>query len=131
MNFAAAALDLWWPASRVAPRALRPSFVEWRSARGSGDEDYPPRAEVGRYLGDGLETLLRCAPPDVEVRLHRAKAESVCESADGWQVDAAGASRAFDEVLIAVGHQDASATGLAADWTHAAPLVPAVFPVDR
>ena len=86
---------------------------------------------MGRYLGDGLETLLRCAPPNVAVRLHRAKAECVCESADGWRVEAAGANRAFDEVLIAVGHQDTSATGLAADWTHAAPLVPAVFPVDR
>jgi uncharacterized NAD(P)/FAD-binding protein YdhS len=86
---------------------------------------------VGRYLGDGLETLLRCAPPDVEVRLHRAKAESVRESADGWQVDAAGSHRDFDEVLIAVGHQDTSATALAAGWTHAAPLVPAVFPVEH
>ena len=131
MNFAAAALDLWWPASRAAPRGRRPSFVEWRSARGGGDEDYPPRAEVGRYLGDGLETLLRCAPPSVEVRLHRAKAESVRERGDGWQVEAAGATRDYDEVLIAVGHQDTSATGLAASWTHPAPLVPAVFPVER
>jgi uncharacterized NAD(P)/FAD-binding protein YdhS len=131
MNFAAAALDLWWPASRAAPRSRRSSFVEWRAARGGGDDDYPPRAEVGRYLGEGLETLLRCAPPNVEVRLHRAKAESVRESADGWRVRAAGVTRGFDEVLIAVGHQDTSDDGLAASWRHPAPLVPAVFPVER
>ncbi|MDX6596510.1 MAG: hypothetical protein QOE87_397, partial [Gaiellales bacterium] len=32
MNFAAGALDMWWPASRAVPRARRRSFVEWRAA---------------------------------------------------------------------------------------------------
>jgi uncharacterized NAD(P)/FAD-binding protein YdhS len=131
MNFAAAALDLWWPSSRAAPGARRRSFVAWRSARDGGDEDYPPRGEVGRYLGEGLETLLRYAPANVEVRLQRARVESVRAGADGWRVEATGARAGYDEVLVAIGHEDTSPDALAGAWTHAAPLVPAVFPVDR
>jgi diaminopimelate decarboxylase len=131
MNFAAGALDMWWPASRAVPRARRRSFVEWRAANGARDEAYPPRAHVGRYLADGLAALLRHAPPTVEVRVHRAPAEGVREDAYGWHVEAGGVGRSYDEVLIAVGHQATSASALAASWSHAAPLVPAVFPVER
>ncbi len=77
MNFAADQLDMWWPASGAAPRPLRRSFVEWRAARDGDDEAYPPRAEVGEYLCEGLETILRHAPPNVEVRLHRARVDAV------------------------------------------------------
>ena len=131
MNFAAAGLDMWWSGSRAVPRARRRSFVEWRAAHGGDDEAFPPRAEVGRYLTDGLATLLRYAPPNVEVNLRRAKVEAVRHSDGRWHVRAPGAAGSYDEVLIAVGHQDTSAAGLAAEWAHEVSLVRAVYPVDR
>ncbi len=109
MNFAAANLDMWWPAGGVVPRARRCSFVEWRAAHGGGDDDYPPRAEVGRYLGDGFASLLRHAPPNVEVRLRRERVDSLRRVDDGrWDVRAGGTAARYDEVLVAVGHQGGS-----------------------
>ncbi len=61
----------------------------------------------------------------------RGRRERRARAQTAGSVEAAGSHRDYDEVLIAVGHQDTSATALATDWTHAAPLVPAVFPVDR
>ena len=131
MNFAADQLDMWWPGSGAVPRAQRQPFVDWRAARGGGGEAYPPRAEVGRYLCEGFETLLRHAPRNVEVRIHPSHVEAVLTRDGGWDVRAAGAAGTYDEVLIAVGHQPGSPTALEADWTHDVPLVPAVFPVER
>ncbi len=131
MNFAADQLDMWWPTGGAVPRALRRSFVEWRAARGGDDDAYPPRAEVGRYLCEGFETLRQHAPRNVAVNVRRATVEAVRQSEGGWHVHADRAAGCYDDVLIAVGHQSTSATALAEDWTHDAPLVPAVFPVDR
>ena len=133
MNFAADQVDLWWPAA--APCRRRQQSVVRRvevRARWRGD-DYPPRAEVGplsrRRAGDGC--CGHAPAGTVEVRLHRAQAESVREQRG--RLAGAGRRRGrreYDEVLIAVGHQDTSAAALGAGRTHAAPLVPAVFPVD-
>ena len=129
MNFAAEQLDMWWPGTRAVPNARAQTFTAWRAAHSGGDEEYPPRAQVGQYLTDGLESLLRNAPANVDITLHRARVEAVRPDGDGWSVQAAGAAGVYDEVLIAVGHQDASGEALAAGWAHAATLVPAVFPV--
>ncbi len=133
MNFAADQLDMWWPSSQAVPPRERQSFVAWRKGRQAGrdDEDYPPRAQVGRYLCEGFETLRRHTPPTVELKLCRSAVETLRPSGRGWVLRAAGAAGAYDEVLIAVGHQDSSDAGFAAGWAHAAPLVPAVFPVER
>jgi uncharacterized NAD(P)/FAD-binding protein YdhS len=115
MNFAAANLDMWWPSGGVVPRAHRRSFVEWRQAHAGGDDDYPPRAQVGRYLCDGFEALLRHAPPKAEVALQRARVQAVHPDGDRWEVRTADGSGSYDEVLVAVGHQGGSG----------------VFPVER
>jgi uncharacterized NAD(P)/FAD-binding protein YdhS len=131
MNYAAEHLDLWWPESRAVPRRLRTPFVAWRAATEGGGDDYPPRAQAGRYLAAGFETLLRCTPPNVDVRLRRLAVQTVRPGEGGWEVEACDSREIYDEVLVAVGHQDSSATALANDWLHSAPLVPAVFPVTR
>ena len=125
MNFAAGQLDMWWPASRAVPRCA-PAVVRrvesraWRAAT----SDYPPRA-AGRAAtsATGFETLLRHAPPNVEVRLHRAPVESVRESATAGRSRRPAAPR-LRRGADRVGHDDVR-YGLAAGWTHAAPLVPA------
>ena len=91
MNFAASQLDMWWPSSQAAPDGERPSFLEWRAA---GDEDeYPPRAQVGRYLADGLATLLLHASPNVDVRFHERAVESVDRDGRSWTLRAGDALR--------------------------------------
>ena len=55
MNFAAEQIDMW---PTGAPRGE--SFQDWRDHDGdeTGTDPYPPRAQVGRYLSDGLMGLL-------------------------------------------------------------------------
>jgi uncharacterized NAD(P)/FAD-binding protein YdhS len=131
MNFAADLIDLWWPESHAVPPAAQRSFVRWRAPRGAV-EAYPPRAEVGRYLSDGFESLLRHAPRAATVRLRATPVEAVLANGPAWDVSCSGAvAGTYDEVLIATGHAPSSPTGLAAAWSHAARLVPRVFPVER
>jgi uncharacterized NAD(P)/FAD-binding protein YdhS len=131
INFAADQLDMWWPDGGVVPRSRRLPFVAWRAAGGGEAADYPPRAEAGRYLCEGFERLLRCTPPHIAVQLRRTAVWTVRRSEGGWEVATRDSLATYDEVLVAVGHQDSSPSALASDWSLAAPLVPAVFPVDR
>ncbi|HTN23086.1 MAG TPA: FAD/NAD(P)-binding protein [Solirubrobacteraceae bacterium] len=136
MNFAADRLDMWWPQTQAVPAGERLSFVAWRrcDAGGvrAGEDPYPPRAEVGRYLAAGLAGLLRHAPPAVCVTLRPVAVEALDRRAGGWRVRAGGgATHDYDEVLVTVGH------GLAVDPLgtgrpeHAVAHVGAVFPVGR
>lgn len=133
MNFPAERIDLWATRPRFVPAAEQRTFDAWRAARpGAGDERFPPRAEVGAYLHDGLRVVREHAPPHVRIRLHRRRVRALERTEVGWRVvDEAGRGADFEEVLLAVGHEESVANGLAGAWSHAAPLVPGVFPVDR
>jgi diaminopimelate decarboxylase len=144
MNFAADQLDLWWPSSEAVPASERQPFIAWSAHSGvrhqvfvpdpdvcTPTDEYPARAEVGRYLADGFETLLRHVPPNADVRVRPAAVDAIEADGPRWAVRAGDASSSYDEVLIAVGHQDAPDAGPSAGWAHAAPLVAAVFPVGR
>lgn len=133
MNFAADQIDMWGSGSSVVPEPLRHSFVSWHVHRlgPCAGERYPARADVGRYLAEGFETLLRHTPPSVAVTVCRSAAIAVRRNADGWVVEAAGSSSTYDEVLIATGHAQSWNGGLAEVWRHSAALVPAVFPVEH
>jgi uncharacterized NAD(P)/FAD-binding protein YdhS len=105
MNFAASQLDMWWPSSRAVPRSARRSFVDWRGE--DDDEQYPPRAQVGRYLCDGLEILRRHAPPNVILRVRPCAVETAHLDGRRWIIGSGSATHAYDEVLIAIGHGSA------------------------
>ena len=138
MNFAAELVDMWVD---VAPdRSARPDFVTWRAARDPAGVAlrYPPRAQVGRYLNEGFESLLTALPGGVTVEVRRARVDRVRGADDGWEVrsesagNPAAAAREFarfDEVLVTVGHQGGGSGALEATYTCPAPLAPAVFPV--
>jgi diaminopimelate decarboxylase len=143
MNFAAGAIDIWWPGNSPVPSADRRSFVAWSSRPGAPCDPagYPPRADVGRYLAHGLRTLLAHAPPNLRVTVHPTAVRHVRPVDSAWELTAAGpggpdddagrrAAR-YDEVLIATGHQHTPDPAFARDLPGSAPLVPAVFPVDR
>ena len=93
MNLAAEQVDLWWPLDAGASRRTsRRSFDDWRrtAARAIRAESYPPRAEVGRYLADGLARLLRHAPPERRGRRCAPVAVRALERCDGaWAVTTA------------------------------------------
>jgi uncharacterized NAD(P)/FAD-binding protein YdhS len=148
MNFAAGLIDIWWPGSTAVPPADRRSFVAWSHVHGDpgdpGDpggpwdpDDYPPRAAVGRYLADCLHTLLTHAPSNVTVTIHAARVSAIDRVGSAWALSILGpanpaaAATPYDEVLVATGHDRSSGDALAARWSGPAPLVPAVFPVDR
>ncbi|HEY5198917.1 MAG TPA: FAD/NAD(P)-binding protein, partial [Solirubrobacteraceae bacterium] len=145
MNFAAGAVDMWWPGSRAAPPAERRSFVDWCAARGAPCDaaGYPPRATVGRYLADGLRTLLAHAPPNVTVTVHPTRVQAVRRVGSAWDLALAGHSPGtdrspapagpgrYDEVLLATGHDDSWDGALANGWGGPARLAAGVFPVDR
>lgn len=135
MNFAADRLNMWWADSRAVPAEGQLSFVDWRRASSghrSPEEPYPPRAQVGRYLADGLARMCRRPPPGVAVRLRQTQVRAIDEHGGTWQVvDMENGIHEHDEVLVAVGHGTWHARPEEAEWRHAAPLVPAVFPVDR
>lgn len=133
MNVPARGLDLWWPTNRTVPCEARGSFVVWSERRGERCDAtaYPPRAQVGRYLSDGLAAMLRHGPPSVGVAVLRARADTIRPRDGRWDVVCADGARSYDEVLLAVGHERSVLGGLARDWPHAAALAPSVFPVLR
>ncbi len=112
---------------------------------GSPADAYLPRAVVGRYLHEAFALVERYAPPRVRLRRHRVVVTAIAPDPggrrsregspapehDGWRVGSAGDARFHDEVLVAGAHRAVDRRALATDWRHAAPLIPAVFPVDR
>jgi uncharacterized NAD(P)/FAD-binding protein YdhS len=132
MNFAADLIDMWWPGSHAVPRSVQRPFARWRLAGGTPDDAYPPRAQVGAYLSAGFESLLQHAPRGVTIRLRETAVDAVRANGAAWDVHVRGAvAGSYDEVLIASGHQQRSADSLSVGWSHAARLVPRVFPVER
>jgi uncharacterized NAD(P)/FAD-binding protein YdhS len=113
------------PDERFAPRA--------QCGESAPDERFAPRAEVGRYLAAGLEAMLLASPPGVRITLRRSAVRSVRRTGDGWRIVATDDEAAcdYDEVLVATGHRTGGDRVLAGSWTHAARLIPAVFPVAR
>jgi uncharacterized NAD(P)/FAD-binding protein YdhS len=135
MNVAASMLDLWGDETRAVGAGERRSFVDWRRAAGDGepDERYPPRALVGRYLADGLARLCAAAPAHVTIARQRTAVRALRRCGSSWAITPSDGSvrDGYDEVLVAVGHATGAGAGAGAAWPHAAPLIPAVFPVTR
>jgi uncharacterized NAD(P)/FAD-binding protein YdhS len=120
MNFAAAHVDMWWPGSGVVSPGERRSYVEWS---GTNPSAYPSRADVGRYLADGLDRLRRRIPAGISFGLHRSAVAAVSARGRHWVVTAEGETTVHDEVLIAIGHQSS--------WTGELASTLSVYPVQR
>lgn len=133
MNFPAGRIDMWSASSETVPAARRLSFTTWAREMGEGVEEgaYPPRALVGRYLAEGHETIVRHAPVQIEVELHRARVEAIRRCGSRWELFAGGEPREYDEVLIATGHETTSVESLEGAFDHRVPLIPSVFPVEE
>lgn len=125
MNFRAEQVNLWPHGCRAIPRAQQLSFVQWRA---TADDPYPPRAQVGRYLADGLNRLLRHTPDNIAIRIVPRRVTSLRRRFDRWLVETEDVSGSYEAVLIATGHEELSDDALACFWRSHVPLIPAVFP---
>lgn len=78
MNTVASQATMFTDETVVCHGPIRPgpSFYEWSLKYGLplGPDDYPTRAQFGEYLQWVFNTTVEEAPPNVEVRIHRAKA---------------------------------------------------------
>jgi len=144
MNLVARHVDAWWPDHGAVPTELRLPFVRWCAEYGRrvgeddglaeypADDDYVPRALVGRYLRDAFALVERSAPPSVRLRVRRAAVTAIEPADERWRVVSDGGdARSYDELLVTGGHRSSDRRALRHGWTYAAPLVPGVFPVAR
>lgn len=126
MNFAAEQVDMW-PRDSVGG----PSFSEWRRGNPElGDDPYPARADVGRYLAAGFERVSASAHERMSVEVCRKEVTALTATNPGWSVSG-DENREHDEVLIATGHAESWDGALAALRPPPPELVPRVFPVER
>ncbi len=132
MNFAADQVDAWPACSRAATAERRLSFEAWRGQRpGLGDDAYPARGDVGRYLCECLQAAIEPAPAEISVTMEPVRVAAVEPCERGWRLRFGADSASFDEVLVATGHADEWEGALRHGWSHAAPLIDSVFPVER
>lgn len=80
------------------------SFTEWvsRAEPHYGNEVYPPRAIVGKYLQEQFGRLNQMAPfalTHIPVR-----ATAVVRTGDQWEVSSQAGTCFYDEVVLATGH---------------------------
>ncbi|MDQ0748125.1 putative NAD(P)/FAD-binding protein YdhS [Streptomyces africanus] len=88
-----------------------PSLHEW--ARGTlGPDEYPTRAEYGRYLEWVFARVVRDAPATVRVETHRARATRLDDTPGGHQaltLDDGRTLTGLSAVVLAQGHLPATA----------------------
>ncbi|MBH1934374.1 FAD/NAD(P)-binding protein [Streptomyces sp. AV19] len=102
-------------AKRVVPDGPRGAVPGWVRAEAAelGPGSYPSRAFCGRYLTWVLDLLVRTAPRNVTIRLHRHRAVRLTEAEGAAQVVTldTGARLLADCVVLAQGHLDMPAAG--------------------
>ncbi|KUF20036.1 FAD/NAD(P)-binding protein [Streptomyces silvensis] len=116
MNTVASQVTLFTDASVDCAGPVRPgpSLYEW-AARGHlpglGPDDYPARADYGRYLEWFFARTVAAAPEAVRVVVHPARAVGLSEEPDGRQtlvLDDAEVLSGLGAVVLAQGHLPAA-----------------------
>ncbi|MGX1561722.1 FAD/NAD(P)-binding protein [Streptomyces sp. NPDC055506] len=113
MNTVACQVTLFTDESVDCSGPIRPgpSLYEW--ARGTLDPDeYPTRADYGRYLEWVFARAVRDAPPNVRVETHRARAVRLDDTPGGRQaltLDDGRTLTGLSAVVLAQGHLPAVA----------------------
>ncbi|MGW1544189.1 FAD/NAD(P)-binding protein [Streptomyces sp. NPDC002309] len=108
MNTVASQVTLFTDESVDCSGPIRPgpSLHEWASGE-LGPDDYPTRAQYGRYLEWVFARTARQAPPGVRVETHAARAVRLDDGPDGLQVlalDDGAPLTGLAAVVLAQGH---------------------------
>jgi len=88
------------------PLCPGPSLHTWAEGE-LGPDDYPTRAQYGRYLEWVFGEVVRGAPPEVRVEVHTARATRLDDAPDGRQTLALSTGRVLSglaAVVLAQGH---------------------------
>lgn len=119
LNVTSAVVCAGWPGDRRVP-----SLDQWRAARGEAAplDPFPPRATVGAYLQWFWSRLEEQTPRGALLDHRPRRVERLARGESGWLID----GEAFDEVLLATGHEGHWPGTLRGER-----VVPAVFPVAR
>ncbi|MFJ8503011.1 FAD/NAD(P)-binding protein [Streptomyces avermitilis] len=115
MNTVACQVTLFTDESVECAGPIRPgpSLYEWASGVGVGlgeelgPDDYPTRAQYGRYLEWVFAEAVRGAPPAVRVEVHPARAVRLDDAPDGRQTLTLATGRTLEglaAVVLAQGH---------------------------
>ncbi|MET8023307.1 FAD/NAD(P)-binding protein [Streptomyces avermitilis] len=118
MNTVACQVTLFTDESVECAGPIRPgpSLYEWASGVGGvglglgeelGPDDYPTRAQYGRYLEWVFAEAVRGAPPAVRVEVHPARAVRLDDAPDGRQTLTLATGRTLEglaAVVLAQGH---------------------------
>ncbi|MET7912723.1 FAD/NAD(P)-binding protein [Streptomyces avermitilis] len=142
MNTVACQVTLFTDESVECAGPIRPgpSLYEWASGAGEelGPDDYPTRAQYGRYLEWVFAEAVRGAPPAVRVEVHPARAVRLDDAPDGSQTLTLATGRTLEglaAVVLAQGHlptvADPAARRLAAQAArHGLRHIPPANPAD-
>ncbi|MFD7403547.1 FAD/NAD(P)-binding protein [Streptomyces sp. NPDC059866] len=112
MNTVASQVTLFTDDSVDCSGPIRPgpSLHEWAGGE-LGPDEYPTRAQYGRYLEWVFAEAVRQAPPEVRVETHAARATRLDDGADGRQVLALDNGRTLTglaAVVLTQGHLPAA-----------------------
>ncbi|MCJ1262060.1 hypothetical protein MMC22_001929 [Lobaria immixta] len=93
----------------LGPIRLGPSLYTWatNAEPGLGPDDYPSRAQYGRYLEWVFGEVVRRAPPEVKVEVHAARAVRLDDAPNGHQTLTLSTGRTLAglaAVVLAQGH---------------------------
>jgi uncharacterized NAD(P)/FAD-binding protein YdhS len=113
MNTVASQVTLFTDDSVDCSGPIRPgpSLHTWADGE-LGPDEYPTRAQYGRYLEWVFGEVVRGAPPALRVLTHRARATRLDETADGHQILVLDNGRTLPDlsaVVLAQGHLPAVA----------------------
>ncbi|WP_171112132.1 MULTISPECIES: FAD/NAD(P)-binding protein [Streptomyces] len=108
MNTVASQVTLFTDESVDCSGPIRPgpSLYEWADGA-LGPDDYPTRAQYGRYLEWVFAQVVRDSPPGVRVETHTARAVRLDDGSDGCQVltlDDGRVLTGLAAVVLAQGH---------------------------
>ncbi|WP_372721552.1 FAD/NAD(P)-binding protein [Novipirellula sp.] len=112
MNFTSRQIDTRHPDQRNHPvsshNVISMSFLEWAKRnrpQWSEPEGYAPRAVVGEYLHDCFQQVLKRLRPLATVNLYPTKVVDIEHADNRWILSTAEDDTAYDEVVLAVGHE--------------------------
>ncbi|MCW8099004.1 FAD/NAD(P)-binding protein [Streptomyces tauricus] len=113
MNTVASQVTLFTDDSVDCSGPIRPgpSLYAWAAGQSGGGrldpDDYPTRAQYGRYLEWVFGEVVRGAPPALRIETHRARATRLDDTADGLQTLVLDNGRVLPDlaaVVLAQGH---------------------------
>lgn len=136
MNFASEFINVWPETVRRRDPQSFPTLVEWLQntyPHYADPSGFAPRAIVGEYLSASFQKTLQLFPDFVSVTRVAEKVTGIQETNGRWLLETTaettGSETAFDEVLLALGHEGwraASSTGSPSER-----VIEKVFPVKQ